>query len=177
MEHFYGRPNGRRGSVPDHLSAGDRDDYDYLAGLVNDLRWGCSVCVCPSLADAGKFFLKVLLGVLYAICGLVLAFFPIQGVEALTVLLGSFVLVYAGIGIVAAFQARPVAGWGWLLFDALVSLFVGVLILARWPSSSFWAIGTLIGVSVLMGGISRTMIAAKTWSGVTSVERTVRGVA
>lgn len=38
----------------------------------------------------GKFFLKVLLGVLYAICGLVLAFFPIQGVEALTVLLGSF---------------------------------------------------------------------------------------
>ena len=122
----------------------------------------------------GKFLLKALLGVLYAICGLVLAIFPLEGVAALTLLLASFLVAYAVVGIFAAFQARPITGWGWLLFDALATLFVGILILARWPSSSLWAIGTLIGVSVLMGGISRIMIAAKIRSGVGSVERTVR---
>jgi hypothetical protein len=39
-------------------------------------------------------------------------------------------------------------------------LLMAMLILTKWPSSSFWAIGTLVGVAVLMGGISRIMIAS-----------------
>lgn len=126
---------------------------------------------------AGKFFLKVLLGVLYGICGIALAFFPIAGVAALTVLLGTLLLIYAGVAAATAFQMRPLEGWGWYLFDAAASLLMGMLILARWPSSSVWAIGTLVGVSVLMGGISRIMIAAKIRSGVGSVERSTRRAA
>jgi uncharacterized membrane protein HdeD (DUF308 family) len=93
----------------------------------------------------GKFFLKVLLGGLYGIAGIVLAFFPIAGVAVLTVVLGSLLLVYGGVVAAVAFQLRPVEGWGWFLFDAVASLLIGILILARWPSSSFWAIGTLVG--------------------------------
>jgi uncharacterized membrane protein HdeD (DUF308 family) len=120
---------------------------------------------------AGKFFLKVLLGVLYVIAGIALAFFPLAGVAALTVLLGTLLLVYAGVEAVTAFEMRPVEGWGWFLFDAAVTLLIGILILARWPSSSFWAIGTLVGAAVLIGGISRIMIAAKIRRGVGQVER------
>jgi uncharacterized membrane protein HdeD (DUF308 family) len=46
-----------------------------------------------------------------------------------------------------------------------------MLILAKWPSSSIWAIGTLVGASVLMGGISRMMIALGIRSGVGRIER------
>jgi uncharacterized membrane protein HdeD (DUF308 family) len=73
-----------------------------------------------------------------------------------------------------AFQVRPLAGWGWFLFDAAASFFMGMLILVRWPSSSVWAIGTLVGVAVLMGGISRIMVASKIRSGATGVERVIR---
>jgi uncharacterized membrane protein HdeD (DUF308 family) len=125
----------------------------------------------------GKFFMKVFLGVLYGIAGIALAFFPLQGVVQLTGLLGTLLLLYAVIETVAAFQARPVEGWGWFLFDAAVSFLMGLLILARWPSSSLWAIGTLVGVSVLMGGISRILIAAKIRSVVGSVEDTIRRAA
>jgi uncharacterized membrane protein HdeD (DUF308 family) len=118
----------------------------------------------------GNFFLKVLLGALYGIAGVGLAFFPFAGVAALTVFLGTLLLVYGAVAAVTAFQIRPVEGWGWFLFDAVAGLLVGILILARWPSSSVWAIGTLVGVSVLMGGISRTMIAAKIRSGIGRVE-------
>ena len=109
----------------------------------------------------GNFFLKLFFGVLYGITGVALAFFPVESVEALAPLLGTLLLVQAGLATVTAFQVRGVEGWGWFLFDAGASLFMGLLILIRWPSSSVWAIGTLVGVAVLMGGISRIVIASK----------------
>jgi len=126
---------------------------------------------------AGNFFLKLLLGALYGITGIALAFFPLEGVAALTGLLGTLLLVQAGLLTATAFQVRPLDGWGWFLFDATASFFASILILVKWPSSSFWAIGTLVGVAVLIGGVSRIMIASKIRSGATSVERTLRRVA
>jgi uncharacterized membrane protein HdeD (DUF308 family) len=125
----------------------------------------------------GNFFLKAFLGLLYGVIGIVLAFFPLAGVAALTVFLGTLLLVYGGVALVGAFQLRPVEGWGWFLFDAIATLAVAVLILAKWPSSSSWAIGTLIGVAVLMGGISRMMIAAKIRRGIQDVDTRVRRAA
>ena len=110
---------------------------------------------------AGEFLGKVLLGFLYGIAGVILAFSPLEGVAALTVLLGTLLLVYAGVAIATAFTLRPIEGWGWFLFDAIISFLMAMLILTRWPFSSFWTIGTLVGVAVLMGGISRIMIASR----------------
>lgn len=120
----------------------------------------------------GKFFLKLLLAVLYGIVGIALAFFPFHGVAALTAFVGTLLLIYGIVGLVGAFQLRPAQGWGWFLFDALATLAIGILILAKWPSSSVWAIGTLVGVAVLMGGISRTAIAARIRSTVGMVDTT-----
>jgi len=122
----------------------------------------------------GNFFLKLLGGVLYGITGVALAFAPMAGVEALTALLGIMLLVQAGLATATAFQIRPLDGWGWFLFDAATSFFLGILILVKWPSSSVWAIGTLVGVAVLMGGISRTAIASKIRSGAGKVDRAIQ---
>jgi uncharacterized membrane protein HdeD (DUF308 family) len=125
----------------------------------------------------GNFFLKILLAALYGLCGIALAFFPIGGVAALTLTLGSLLLLQAVLEGVAAFQLKPLSGWGWFLADAFASLVLGVLILASWPSSSVWAIGTLVGVSVLMNGISRIVIATTIRSGIGEVKRVTREAA
>ena len=125
----------------------------------------------------GNFFLKILLGALYVIAGAALAFFTFEGVEALTGLLGTLLLVQAGLLTVTAYQVKPMDGWGWFLFDAAASFIMGILILVKWPSSSVWAIGTLVGVAVLMGGISRIVIASKIRSGAGSVDRTIQRAA
>lgn len=70
----------------------------------------------------GNFLLRVLFGVIYGIMGVVLAFFPLGGVVALTGLLGTLLLVQAGLGTAMAFQVRPLPGWGWFLADAAASL-------------------------------------------------------
>jgi uncharacterized membrane protein HdeD (DUF308 family) len=122
----------------------------------------------------GNFFLKILVCALYGITGIALAFAPMAGVEALTALLGTLLLVQAGLVTVTAFQIRPLDGWGWYLFDAIVSLALGMLILVKWPSSSIWAIGTLVGAAVLIGGISRTVVASKIRSGAGKVDRAIQ---
>ena len=53
---------------------------------------------------------------------------------------------------------RPAKGWGWVLFDAVVTVLLGCMIVAHWPINSVWIIGTLFGISILFRGITRLMI-------------------
>ncbi len=109
---------------------------------------------------AGNFFVKLFLAFLYGVAGLGLVLNPTQGASTLTAVLGSVLLIQAGIEAVFAFEFRAFSGWGWFLFDAVVSLALGVMILAAWPSSAQWAIGTLVGAGVLVNGITRTVVSA-----------------
>ena len=103
----------------------------------------------------GAFFTRLLLGVVYGFGGVVLLLHPLWGVAVLTVALGVMLLLEAGATAVLAFQVKPVSGWGWLLGDALITAVLGFLILAHWPASSIWAIGTLVGAAILVRGITR----------------------
>jgi uncharacterized membrane protein HdeD (DUF308 family) len=106
----------------------------------------------------GRFFLRLLLGLVYGFVGVLLLANPLWGVAVLTSVLGFMLLFEAAFTAVLAFQMRPISGWGWLLFDAGISALLGILILAHWPQSAVWAIGTLVGVAVLIRGISRIML-------------------
>jgi uncharacterized membrane protein HdeD (DUF308 family) len=75
----------------------------------------------------------------------------------LTLLLAVIILMEAAFEIIAYFRTRGEGGSGWLLVNALITLLLGGLIWFHWPSSSVWAIGTLVGVNLLMTGISRLM--------------------
>ena len=108
----------------------------------------------------GNFFGRLLLGLVYGYAGVQLLLHPLLGVAVLTIVLGTILLFEAGATAAWAFQVKPVSGWGWLLVDAVITAILGLLILAHWPSSSLWAIGTLVGVAVLMRGITRIALSA-----------------
>ncbi len=110
---------------------------------------------------AGRFLLKLLLGVLYGVAGLGLIALPGMGVVTLTALLGAMLIAEAVVEAVLAFSAPAGTGRGWFLLSGLFSLLLGVLIIAQWPASSIWAIGTMVGTSVLFNGIAR--IVTSTW--------------
>jgi uncharacterized membrane protein HdeD (DUF308 family) len=143
--------------------------YPLLAATITAIFLGC-LLICVGVAQFffaihshtfGRVFLKVLSSVLYVLAGLGMLFFPIKGVIALTMIAGALLLIYSGGLAITAFELRPFEGWKWFLLDAAASFVMAVLILAGWPSSALWAIGTLVGVAVLMGGISRIMLAVK----------------
>jgi uncharacterized membrane protein HdeD (DUF308 family) len=68
------------------------------------------------------------------------------------------VLVHGIFEIVAYFRVRTLKASGWLLFNGIVALLLSALIWVHWPSSSAWAIGTLVGVNLLFTGFTRLMV-------------------
>jgi uncharacterized membrane protein HdeD (DUF308 family) len=108
--------------------------------------------------SAGSVVWKVLVGLAYVFIGGYLLWHPLLGVASLTLLLASLFLIEGVLDIVLYAQLRPARGAGWLLFDGLVTLLLALLIWAQWPSSSAWAIGTLVGVSMIMSGVARIMM-------------------
>ena len=44
------------------------------------------------------------------------------------------------------------------MIDGIITLLLGLMIYAQWPSSSAWAIGTLVGVSMIISGVTRVML-------------------
>ncbi|HTV40676.1 MAG TPA: DUF308 domain-containing protein [Candidatus Sulfotelmatobacter sp.] len=99
-----------------------------------------------------------LLGVLFVVVGIRMLMFPVAALASLTLLLGIYLLVNAGLEFSLAFRLRRQNGWGWVLVDGLVSLALAVLILHRWPHNALWVIGLLVGFSILFAGISRFML-------------------
>jgi len=108
--------------------------------------------------SGGSALLEVVLGLIYVIAGFYVLANPIGGLLTLTLLLGCMLAVYGLVAIVLSFRLRPSEGWGWMLFNAIVTLIVGIMISARWPINSVWVIGTLFGFSMIFSGISRFMI-------------------
>jgi uncharacterized membrane protein HdeD (DUF308 family) len=62
------------------------------------------------------------------------------------------------LNIVLFFRIRSLQGSSWVLIDGIVTLLLGLMIYTQWPSSSAWAIGTLVGVSMIISGVTRVML-------------------
>jgi uncharacterized membrane protein HdeD (DUF308 family) len=107
---------------------------------------------------AGRVIWQVILGILYVVGGVYFLTHPLLGLGTLTLLLAGIILAEAVLEFVAYFRTRGESGSGWLLMNALITLLLGGLIWVHWPSSSVWAIGTLVGVKLLMTGFSRLML-------------------
>ncbi|MFA6530107.1 MAG: DUF308 domain-containing protein [Candidatus Micrarchaeia archaeon] len=104
-------------------------------------------------------FLFVLLsGILSLIIAAVLIFNPLKGAIALTLLLGAFLFVQGLIKCARSMKLKPNYHWEWLLFDGLLSILLGILIMGAWPSDSVWVLGLLFGIDLLFGGLSMIMI-------------------
>jgi len=108
--------------------------------------------------SGGRTILELLLGLLYIVAGVFILMHPKGGLLALTLVIACFLLVYGVFALVLAFQMKPLSGWGWVLFDAIVTILLGILIWVHWPANSEWVVGTLIGISFIVSGVSRLML-------------------
>jgi uncharacterized membrane protein HdeD (DUF308 family) len=42
--------------------------------------------------------------------------------------------------------------WGWVVVSGIISLLLGLMIIAKWPYSSFYALGIFLGVDLIFIG-------------------------
>jgi membrane protein HdeD len=91
-------------------------------------------------------------GALLFLVGLGFVRNPGIGLLALTLLAGSLLLVGGIVRLVAAFQ--PGAPRGLLLLNGGVTLLLGFMVLNRWPVSALWFLGTVLGIELILDGIT-----------------------
>jgi uncharacterized membrane protein HdeD (DUF308 family) len=108
--------------------------------------------------SGGRVFLEIILGLLYIAAGVYILMHPLGGLLGLTLVLACFLVIYGIFALVLAFQMRPLTGWGWVLFDAIITILLGLMVWAHWPVNSEWVIGTLVGISLIISGVSRLML-------------------
>ena len=105
----------------------------------------------------GAMALELLLGIVYVVIGVYLLLQPVAGLAALTLGLAIYLFAEGILEVVLFFRLRSTPGAVWLLFDAVITLILAILIWRTWPSSTDWVIGTLVGISMLFSGLTRLM--------------------
>lgn len=103
------------------------------------------------------FLLNLVMSILYVVVGIMLISRPVSGAMSLTLLVGTFYLILGLFRLFYSMISQP-PNWKWAFFNGLVSLILGLFILAGWPVASLFIIGLFIGIDLLVAGWAYLMM-------------------
>jgi uncharacterized membrane protein HdeD (DUF308 family) len=100
--------------------------------------------------------------------GLILLAEPIAGAVSLTLVLIVFFVVEGVATIMYALEhRRELSGrWEWMLVSGIIDLVLAGIILAGLPGTAAWALGLLVGINMVFGGVALVAIASHARSAV-----------
>jgi uncharacterized membrane protein HdeD (DUF308 family) len=130
-----------------------------IVGLVTVVLFGVllllgGVAQVTSAFWAGRwsgFLVHLLVGVFYAVVGLLIIDAPEEALATLTLLVAAFLIV-GGIFRIAGALTLRFSNWGWVLLNGVVTLLLGILIYRQWPASAEFAIGLFVGIEMIFNG-------------------------
>lgn len=99
------------------------------------------------------FFLNLLSALLRGFTGFLVVRYPLAGAMTITLILASFFIVG---GLFRAVGAEMVKfpQYGWAVVSGIISVVLGIMLLAQMPASSVWFIGFAIGIDLIFEGAS-----------------------
>jgi uncharacterized membrane protein HdeD (DUF308 family) len=95
-------------------------------------------------------------GVLFVLLGFSFIRNPDVGLLTLTLLSGSLLLLGGMVRIVVAFQ--PGAPRAVLLVNGIITLLLGGMVLNQWPVSALWFLGTVLGIQLILDGLTTATV-------------------
>lgn len=101
----------------------------------------------------GRFLLWLVLGALYIVAGFVTFENPLLAAAILTLILGAALVASGFMRIVLAFNMREGMPWIWIALSGVITLLLGLIILAHWPISSLFVLGLFLGIDLVFAGV------------------------
>jgi uncharacterized membrane protein HdeD (DUF308 family) len=102
---------------------------------------------------APGYWSSLVLSILTAILGLVIALFPLQGAVTLTMLLTAYFIVHGIASFILAFSIKEHTGrWVLLLLGGIVDLVLAALVIAGLPNTGTFILGLYVGINLLFTG-------------------------
>lgn len=142
--------------------------FPFAATLAATLVIGAVLCVsgvmelirAVAMRGNGSLIWDALFSISALVAGLLLLFWPLQGIVTLTVVVGVFFLLAAAFKTAACFVLRPFPGWGWVGLSGALSGLLGLILLFGLPGTASWAIGLLVGIDLIFLGTAEIAMAA-----------------
>jgi uncharacterized membrane protein HdeD (DUF308 family) len=104
--------------------------------------------------DVAPRWLNAVFALVRIVAGLALLYCIPSGLRVLTLVFAVFLMVDGALGIVGAFKIRAQKGWIVLLFNGVITLALGLMVYAHWPTGSVWILGFFFGISLLCHGFA-----------------------
>jgi uncharacterized membrane protein HdeD (DUF308 family) len=128
-------------------------------GWILVIAGGFLTAAAFSAHSVGTVVLRLLWALLTLLVGLWLIIEPHNGTLTLTLVLGIYFLFMGLTRIAVAFVGRGQPNAGLVGLSGFCGLLIGILVLAKFPSSADWAIGLLVGIDLIFAGWALTSVA------------------
>jgi len=125
----------------------------WIVGVMMIIAGVAEVFSAFQIKSWGKFLLWALLGVLYIFAGFVTFENPLLAAVLLTLILGASLVASGIMRIFLGFSMKRETPWIWVVLSGVITLLLGLLILARWPVSSLYILGLFLGIDLVMAGV------------------------
>jgi uncharacterized membrane protein HdeD (DUF308 family) len=125
----------------------------FVVGIMMLIAGVAEVINAFQIKTWGKFLIWLLTGVLYIVAGFVTFDNPLLAAAVLTLVLG-FTLIASGImRIILGFNMKEGMPWLWVVLSGVVTLLLGLIIVAHWPVSGLYILGLFLGIDLVFAGI------------------------
>ena len=108
----------------------------------------------------GSLLARLAWALLTFVVGLWLILEPHNGTLTLTLVLGIYFLLMGLTRVTVAFLGRGQPNAAWIGLSGICGLIIGILVLAKFPSSADWAIGLLVGIDLIFAGWTLISVAS-----------------
>lgn len=89
---------------------------------------------------------------LYALAGAFAVYDPVMAIVGISLAVGVFLIATGAVRIAMAVQDRGQNGWGWVAASGLLTLIVGAIVVAAWPTISIWLLGAILTIDLIFQG-------------------------
>ena len=124
----------------------------YIVGFMMLFEGATEIVAAFNAKEWSHRILWLLLGALYVFAGIICLQNPFAAATILTLLLGFALIIGGLVRIFLATRMRQGTPWGWVVFSGLISVLLGIIIIAKWPVSSFFVLGIFLGVDLIFIG-------------------------
>jgi uncharacterized membrane protein HdeD (DUF308 family) len=124
-----------------------------IVGIMMIMAGVAEIIAAFNVKDWGKFALWMLLGLLYVGAGVICIIDPLAAALVLTLMVGAALVVGGILRMVLAWNMREAGKpWGWVLVSGIISLLLGLEIIAQWPYSGVYVLGIFLGIDLIFIG-------------------------
>jgi uncharacterized membrane protein HdeD (DUF308 family) len=126
----------------------------FIVGIMMLIAGAAEVINAFQIKSWGKFLLWLLLGILYIVAGFATFDNPLLAAALLTLLLGCALMASGVMRIILGFSMKENMPWLWVVLSGVITLLLGLIILAHWPVSGLYILGVFLGIDLVFAGLS-----------------------